>query len=179
VNLFDMSATEQAKALIAGKIQAGFIGFAHEADAANLEKMQVGVCRFVAALPTHHPLARRRELKLDHLAQEFFAIVSEESYPGARQIILQACQSSGFRPRILQNAARGFTVLGLVAGGCAVALLPETLTALPHTGVSFRKIEPAPSAAVYLAWKNGAAPTLLTMLRNAVAADATGSGARS
>lgn len=168
INLFDMTATEQARGLSAGKIHAGFIGFAHEADAAGLDKEQVGVCQFVAALPRQHPLSRCRELRLADLAQEFFAIVSEESYPGARQIILQACQSAGFRPRILQNVARGFTVLGLVAGGCGVALLPETLTALPHAGVTFRKVRPAPTAEVYLAWKRGADGAMLNLLRKAI-----------
>src|SRR5262245_21644149 len=47
VNLFDLTATQQAEALVQGTLDAGFIGFTHEADAAGLAKQKVGSCSFV------------------------------------------------------------------------------------------------------------------------------------
>jgi DNA-binding transcriptional LysR family regulator len=153
VNLFDLTATQQAAALVEGQLDAGFIGFAEEADAAGLAKQKVGECTFVAALPQKHPAARRRTLALGALSQDFFFVISEESFPGAARWAREACQQAGFRPRILQTAGRGHTILSLVAGNCGVALLPEPLRALPHPGVVFRPLENSAKSDLFVAWK--------------------------
>src|SRR5688500_6378859 len=51
VNLFDMSAAEQGKALSVGRLDVGFIGLAFEAESERLEKNRVGSTNFVIALP--------------------------------------------------------------------------------------------------------------------------------
>jgi DNA-binding transcriptional LysR family regulator len=152
VNLFDLTATQQASALAEGRLDAGLIGFAHEADAAGLEKRRVGVCRFVAALPAGHRATRRRAVSLASLAQESFFVISEETYPGAAHVARDACVRAGFRPKILQAAERGHTILGLVAGNCGVALLPEPLRALPHPGVVFRPLTESLAGELFVAW---------------------------
>lgn len=152
VNLFDLTATQQAEALAQGRLDAGFIGFAHEAEAARLAKRKVGACRFVAALPKNHPAARKAKVALATLAQDFFFVISEQSYPGAAHFVLEACAGAGFRPKILQAAERGHTILGLVAGNCGVALLPEPLQALPHPGVAFRPLTQPPRGELFVAW---------------------------
>jgi DNA-binding transcriptional LysR family regulator len=152
VNLFDMTATQQAEALVQGRLDAGFIGFAHEADAAGLSKRKVGTCAFVAALPKNHRAARKPKVPLATLAQDFFFVISEQNYPGASRFVLEACQRAGFRPKILQAAERGHTILGLVAGNCGVALLPEPLRALPHPGVIFRPLAQPPTGDLFIAW---------------------------
>ena len=155
VNLFDMTATQQAESLVQGKLDAGFIGFAHEADAAGLARRKVGSCSFVAALPKGHRAARRSRVSLAALAQDFFFTISDRSYPGASRVVLEACEQSGFRPKILQAAERGHTILGLVAGNCGVALLPEPLRALPHPGVVFRPLVQATRSDLFVAWQPG------------------------
>jgi DNA-binding transcriptional LysR family regulator len=153
VNLFDMTATQQAEALVQGRLDAGFIGFAQEADAAGLSKRKVGTCAFVAALPKNHRAARKAKVPLATLAQDFFFVISEQNYPGASRFVLEACQRAGFRPKILQAAERGHTILGLVAGNCGVALLPEPLRALPHPGVIFRPLAKPPTGDLFIAWQ--------------------------
>jgi DNA-binding transcriptional LysR family regulator len=133
-------------------LDAGFIGFAHEADGAGLAKLKVGRCDFAAVLPKGHPMARRSTLPLEDLADEFFIAISEESFPGASQFVIRACKRAGFTPKILQAAERGHTILGLVASQCGVALLPEPLRALPHSGVVFRPLQGNAGADLYLAW---------------------------
>ncbi len=151
-HLFDLTATEQARAVKEGSIDAGFIGFAHEADATQLAKQKVGNCQFLAAVPRHHPAARQPKLALESLAAELFIAISENSYPGAWHIVAAACGRAWFRPRVLEAAERGFTILGLVAGNCGVALLPESLQALPHPGVVFRPLIDPPQGDLYVAW---------------------------
>ncbi|MHB8523736.1 MAG: LysR substrate-binding domain-containing protein [Limisphaerales bacterium] len=152
VHLFDLTATQQAEALAKGKLDAGFIGFADEAEAAGLKKRQVGSCAFVAVLPDGHRMARHSPVPLAKLAPDFFIVISEENYPSAARFVLEACAHAGFRPKILQAAERGHTILSLVAGGCGVALLPESLRALPHAGVVFRPLEQPPIGDLFIAW---------------------------
>jgi DNA-binding transcriptional LysR family regulator len=153
VNLFDLSAAQQSRALAANKLDAGFIGFALEADSARLEKRRVGETRFVIALPEQHPLAVTKKIDLRQLAGEVFLTISDEHFPGASRIISEACRAANFQPRTLQTPERGHTILSLVAAGCGLALLPDTLAALPHAGVVFRApLEPL-RADLFLAWR--------------------------
>lgn len=154
VNLFDMSAAEQGRELAAGRIDAGFIGLAFEAEAARLTKEQVGSTRFVIALPENHPLAKARSIKLSILAHEVFLLISDEHFPGASKVMTRACAEAGFKPRTLQVAERGHTILSLVAAGCGVALLPEPLTALPHSGIVFKSPAQTISADLFVAFSN-------------------------
>jgi DNA-binding transcriptional LysR family regulator len=153
VNLFDQTATQQALALAEGHLDVGFIGLAAEADAAGLAHRRIGACSFVAALPLGHPAARRRALDLPALASSMFLAISESTYPGAARLVADACARAGFRPRIVQAADRGHTLLSLVAGNCGVALVPESLAALPHPGVVLRPLLDPPRADLVVAWQ--------------------------
>lgn len=172
VNLFDFTATQQAEALSRGKLDLGFIGFALEADAARLAKQKVGQCSFMAALPAKHPAARKREVPLKALAQDFFVVISDQTYPGAARFLSEACRRAGFRPKILQSAERGYTLLGLVAGSCGVTLLPDSLQALPHPGVVFRPLSDACTGELFVAWN----PTRMTPATQRFVDSLTGSG---
>ncbi len=89
------------------------------------------------------------------LAQESFILISDQTYPGAARFATEVCRQAGFRPRILQTAERGYTILALVAANCGVTLLPESLQALPHPGVVFRPLTDAPKADLFVAWRAG------------------------
>jgi DNA-binding transcriptional LysR family regulator len=164
VNLFDMTATEQAEALTKGRLDAGFIGFAYEADSARLAKEKIGRCEFIVALPKNHRSARNGSVDLCDLANDFFFTISDETYPGASQAVLRACEEAGFRPKILQSAERGFTLLNLVSANCGVAIVPEPLRALPHTGVTFRPLAEPISEDLYLAWGKNISPSMKSAL---------------
>lgn len=156
VNLLDLTAIQQAEALEQRKLDLGFIGFSFEADSARLSKRRIGKCALMAALPEQHPAAGRRKVTLNHLSNEFFIVISDQTYPGAAHLLKTACAKAGFRPRILQTAERGYTILGMVAASCGVTLLPESLKAVPHPGVVFRPLEDPPEGDLYVAWNPGA-----------------------
>lgn len=152
VHLFDFTATQQAEALVDGRLDVGFIGLAREADAAGLARRKVAACDFVVALPDDHSAARRRRVSLADLASEMFLTISETSFPGAAALVSEACRGAGFRPRLVQAAERGHTLLSLVAARCGVALVPESLAAMPHVGVCLRPLTEPTRADLFLAW---------------------------
>lgn len=153
VNLFDWTAPAQAEALAEGRLDAGFIGFAPDARATGLARRRVGSCLFQAALPEKHPEARHGRVRLERLSREPFFMISEQAYPGACQVVMAACEKAGFRPVICQSVERGYAIVGLVAGGGGVALLPESLRQLPHPGVVFRPLADPPAGDLFVAWR--------------------------
>lgn len=166
VHLFDLAPLAQASAILEGRLDAGFIGFAHEANSAGLAKRKIGSCTFVAALPRTHPAARKSIVPLASLADDFFLGISAEVFPGASRHVADACTRAGFRPKFLQMVERGYTILGLVAGNCGVALLPESLKGLPHPGIVFRSLADPPTADLYLAWRAKSAPAVIEEFLN-------------
>jgi DNA-binding transcriptional LysR family regulator len=102
-----------------------------------------------------------KAVPLKALASEFFLGISEETYPGASRYVTEACAKAGFKPKIIETVERGFTILGLVAGKCGVALLPESLESLPHPGVVFRPLRNPPAGDLYFAWKSSAQSNVL------------------
>jgi DNA-binding transcriptional LysR family regulator len=152
VNLFDMTAPQQSDALNEGRLDAGFIGFAEDAAGAQLSRRKIGACSFLAALPEKHPAAKKKSVDLRALSQDFFCMISTENFPGAAQCAMEACASAGFRPRILETAARGVTMLGLVAANHGIAIVPEPLAALPHPGVQFRPLAKPYQSDLFVVW---------------------------
>lgn len=77
----------------------------------------------MALLPINHPLAEHRSIILNQLRQDSF-IVFRTGF-ALRNIIINACQQSGFKPKIAFEGEDIDTLKGLVAAGLGVALLPE------------------------------------------------------
>ncbi len=84
---------------------------------------------FVLACPSGHPLARRRSVRWEELADYPYALVSHESRN--RVLIDQALAEVGRLPRPICEVRHVSTLIGLVENGLAIAVVPQ-LT-LPHT----------------------------------------------
>jgi DNA-binding transcriptional LysR family regulator len=66
--------------------------------------------------------------------------VAGTQYVGA---VDQACRAAGFAPRIAHRADDATLILGLVAAGLGVGLVPE-LACVPYPGVAYARAVPAP-----------------------------------
>lgn len=97
--------------------------------------------KMVALLPDDHTLADRTSIRLDELREDPFVLFRT----GYKQnIILKACEQSGFRPQIAFEGENIDTIKGLVAAGLGVGLLPETTlsTDIPRDTVRMPIPEP-------------------------------------
>jgi DNA-binding transcriptional LysR family regulator len=73
-------------------------------------------------LPPDHPLAARRSVKLEQLADERW--IGGVSGGLCHDTLVHSCNEAGFQPRIAFESNDHQVVLGLVAGGVGVSLLP-------------------------------------------------------
>jgi DNA-binding transcriptional LysR family regulator len=153
LNLFDLTSAEQFKALDAHKIDLGFVGLRPALTNHDLLSEAVAHDTMLVALPVRHPLAKKAKVKLADLASQFFIGMSAKTHPGAREWLLESCESAGFTGRILQEADVEPTAIRFVGDGLGVAFMPEQITGLPHEGVVFRPLAPPLRRESTIAWR--------------------------
>jgi DNA-binding transcriptional LysR family regulator len=112
----------------------------------------------VVALPARHRLARdaHAPLRLAELADEPWILFPESEGPGLHDRIWSACAAAGFMPRVGQRATQMETIVGLVAAGLGVALVPKLLETAGWHDVGFRRLAGAGTPVRYdvaFAWR--------------------------
>ena len=95
------------------------------------------------ALPRSHPLARKRGLKLEELADENWILGTTGSCPDA-SIFLRSCQLAGFEPRIAFNSDDYFAMQGFVAAGVGASFIPDLALMSVREDIIVRSLGPRP-----------------------------------
>lgn len=150
--------------LVDGQIHIGFLRPPINHDA--LACATVLSESLLVALPKAHPLARQKKMVLKSLANERFILFPRAASPGFYDQLVSVCRAAGFSPVIGQEAVQMQTILGLVAGGMGVALIPASIRSLRSDGVVYRELrELAAQAEMVVAWRrDNQSPTLRAFL---------------
>jgi DNA-binding transcriptional LysR family regulator len=140
ITLRELSTGEQLAALREGRIDLGFLRPpVHEPGIVLTTLVREPL---VAVLPAAHPLARRRRIPLKALAAEPFIMIPRQHGLGILDLVTGACLQAGFTPRIAQEARELQTVVGLVAAGFGISLMPGTVRKLRHSDVAYVPLLP-------------------------------------
>jgi DNA-binding transcriptional LysR family regulator len=120
------------------------------------------------AMPIAHPLAGSGVLDLASFAEEPWMLATTQSCPDSRRF-LRACHAAGFEPRIAFQYDDYPAMLGFVAAGVGVALVPDMVTRGIRDDVAIRRLDPAPPprpilAALPAGYRSPAAAAMLTVL---------------
>jgi DNA-binding transcriptional LysR family regulator len=120
--------------------------------------------RLQVAVPSNHPLASRKSVRLEELSEEVWACgVSPSS---CRQNVIQWSRSAGFEPRINFASDDYQVIQALVASGMGVALLPELL--LTGRAPDIRVLDVKPRAPLRRVWAVTLNPDLRSPAANAM-----------
>ena len=92
-------------------------------------------------LPVEHRLVARTSLTLADLRAEPWVQTSAAS-PCARHVV-HCCEAAGYTPTVAFESDDYTTVLGLVAAGVGVALVPRLALGSGHPGVVIRRLTPS------------------------------------
>ncbi|HSO97368.1 MAG TPA: LysR family transcriptional regulator [Solirubrobacteraceae bacterium] len=122
---------------------------------------------YVAFAPAH-PLADADRLRLADFAQEPWMLATTDTCPDSR-LFLRACHAAGFEPRIAFQNDDYTAILGFVAAGVGVALLPDMVCRAVRDDVVVRELDPAPpprpiSAVLPEGYRSPAAAAMLAIL---------------
>lgn len=156
VSLFDLPPRAQLDRLAAHELDAALVGNLSAEDRRAFEVRPLRRHRFAAVLPETHALAAARAVALLALRDDDHVSLSDPVFPGRREFLLQACRVAGFAPRIVAEVDSVTALLGAVAAGDGVAILPRHSARQPHPGCVFVPLrEPAPSVELVLVTARG------------------------
>lgn len=151
VMLREMSSAEQVAALLRGQLHAGFLNAS--AVPPQLTSLPLPSDHFVCCLPAGHPQAQAAEIDLATLAGERFVMFSREVAPANHDNVIAIFSRAGIHPHTVHATRQWLTVIGMIANGLGVSLVPSSLARTQVAGVVFVPLrgEPAHSPAL-LAW---------------------------
>jgi DNA-binding transcriptional LysR family regulator len=145
-----------------------------EDDGIGLEFVHLFDDPMYVALPSGHALSDVPRLRLQDFASEPWMLGTTAACPDSR-LFHRACREAGFEPRIALQNDDYSAVLGFVAAGFGVALIPELVTRMIRDDVVIRALDPAPPSrpilvAVNAGYRPPAVAAMLAVLHE-VAAD--------
>ena len=124
---------------------------------------------FELVVPSDHPLAAKRRVRLHALAGErwLFPRITVGVSSTYDRLMRGACAAAGFEPEVLFEINDCQTAQGFVAAGMGIAVLPHLALHPRHKDVTVHKLEDAPIRHVLaIALRTGAqAPATLTALQ--------------
>ena len=133
-----MATTPQLKALAEGAIDIGFIRPSHWFQPPpELSVRPLWRDRLSVFLPDDHPLLPATgPVAIEALRHEKFIAVSPAMGCGLTEHLEMLCSRAGFRPYISQEVNAVNVILGLVAAGVGIAVLPECQALTGVAGVA-------------------------------------------
>jgi DNA-binding transcriptional LysR family regulator len=134
----EMLTPAQVEALLAGTLDVGLLR-----PPVGSPDLAVHVIRresLVAVLPSDHPAARRRSVRLADLAGEPFVSYPSHFRSVVHDAVEMACGKAGFSPIIVQKVSETATLVSFVAAGIGVALVPASVQHLRITGAVYRPL---------------------------------------
>jgi DNA-binding transcriptional LysR family regulator len=121
------------------------------------------------ALPVGHQFARARRLALANFSAEPWMLATTHTCPDSKRF-LRACHEAGFEPQVAFQNNDYQAILGFVAAGVGVALVPDMATRGARDDVVIRVLDPPPPprpilAALPFGYRSAAADAMLEVLR--------------
>jgi DNA-binding transcriptional LysR family regulator len=149
---------EQVEALRRGELDVGFLRCPSAADIpADITAVELLQENLVVMMREDHPLASAAgPPRVAALAAEpmiFFARSVGTTLHGQ---LLALCRQAGFIPNITQTARENSTLIGLVAAGLGIAVVPASLAQIHVAGVTHRGLDDArATTSIWLATPRG------------------------
>jgi len=127
--------------IINGAMDAAFIGLHTEALGLVVEPIREEP--MVVALPARHRLAKKRSIGFDELRGEAFFWFERKMNPGFYDYCKAFFQKIAFEPNLIPEPQDHHVLLGHIAEGQGIALIPASLQNIKRKGVAFRALRDA------------------------------------
>ncbi len=168
VSISMLDPTYSLPKLVAGELD---MALSHDADLETgaVELIHLFDDPMYVAMPAGHPLADAPELDLANFATEPWMLATTNTCPDSR-LFLRSCHAAGFEPQIAFQHDDYPAILGFVAAGVGVALIPDMAARGIRDDVVVRALDrpprPRPILVVLPAgYRSPAAAAMLGILR--------------
>lgn len=149
LELVHMSTGQQLQQIEHGEIDVGFLRPSPQfRPPATITVREVLADRLVVVVPLSHRLAGNagQAVNIAELSGEPFLLFPRGLGCGLFDHVTTLCNRAGFAPKTVQEAREATTIIGLVASGAGVAVLPEIYGRTGIPGVAYLPLE-GPDAA--------------------------------
>ncbi|MGL4619808.1 MAG: LysR family transcriptional regulator [Chroococcidiopsis sp.] len=152
LRLRELTTAQQIQALYDKQIDIGIVRSAISESGLSVECLLHE--SLVLALAENHPFSAQTQVSLSSLADELFILFPAKMGPVFYEQIIHSCQQAGFRPKVAQEAVQMQTIIGLVAAGLGIAIVPASLQNFHRSGVIYRPLQnEIPNTGLYLTWR--------------------------
>jgi DNA-binding transcriptional LysR family regulator len=154
LELKELTSAQQIDALYEGGIRVGLVRLPLRAPGIRFEPVLEE--RLVVALPSGHALEGLDRVSLEAIADLPLIFFTRQLIPGFHAQIVELFQRVGAFPKVAQHAVHLQTIVGLVASGVGIAILPSSAQRVSREGVVYRALD-VPDATTWmgLAWAEG------------------------
>jgi|ERR1051326_363013 DNA-binding transcriptional LysR family regulator len=167
VQLFSMSSAQQIASLHEGRIDVGLVR--PPVTDPRLSSEDLLAESFVLALAENHRLAAHKRIALTSLRDERFITAERESLPTLYDLTYRLFHAAGFMPKVHHEVDYPGMVLGLVATGVGISLVPLSASRIPYAGVRFVRLQRSPPILeTTVVWRREDVRPLLSALLQAV-----------
>ncbi|HEY5341601.1 MAG TPA: LysR substrate-binding domain-containing protein [Candidatus Aquilonibacter sp.] len=161
VDVRPMPAFTQIESLREGHVHVGFFSAGYKEEAFGEQFLWRE--RLVLAVPESHPFARKPKLRFSDLRDGRLLLYSRSSGSQLQNGIIAVLHELRIEPDFVYQGADAETIVGLVAAGRGISLVPQSWNVFRFPGVVYRSIEPArwiePGMSMY--WNAAAASPLV------------------
>jgi DNA-binding transcriptional LysR family regulator len=140
LTLHEMATLRQLEALGQRTLDLGFVRPPEVAVPAGIELTTLREDPLMVVLPSSHRLAAKSALSIKELEELPFVMYPPEGGTGIYPQIFRLCREAGFVPKVGQTAGEASTIIGLVAAGSGVTLLPSSFDRIRMDGVCYRPL---------------------------------------
>ncbi len=155
VALRELTTPAQVKALEENELQIGLLRLPISSPLMNVEVVRREP--IVCVLPEEHPLAVHERISVSLLAHEPFVLQSRLQGGGYYVQLMKLCLASGFSPNVVQEVTEIHTIVGLVAAGIGISLVPQSIRNIRSEGIVYRELEGTTTMTeIALAWRRDA-----------------------
>lgn len=126
-----------------GRVDVAFVRLSGQSPA-GVQLQHIAVEPMKVVLPATHPLAKRRRISLDALAEDPFVLLPRAASPTLHDVIVGACRRAGFDLVAGQEAPQLSSVVNLVAAEFGVSIVPASVCQIQVEGVVYKDIVGSP-----------------------------------
>ena len=161
LELKELTSAQQIDALYEGGIRVGLVRLPLRAPGIRFEPVLEE--RLVVALPSGHALESLDRVSLETIADLPLIFFTRQLIPGFHAQIVELFQRVGAFPKVAQHAVHLQTIVGLVASGVGIAILPSSAERVSREGVVYRALDVSDATSwMGLAWVEGDESKLVT-----------------
>jgi DNA-binding transcriptional LysR family regulator len=154
VRLSEFVSGRQLDELLERRLDVGFLRGRFD-QVAGLTMNELTREALVLAVHRSHPLASQARISTLSLRTEPFISYPANAGVGIYRQIFALCERAGFEPRVIQEALEPSVIMGLVAAGLGVAIVPSSLQSIKIADVVFVPLEdPEAVATLYVAYRS-------------------------